>query len=219
VKTFLKRVATQDYCRQRRFFQIVSVAVSAVLLPCRFGLRSSILSETLFQNQKAKSNSMVKRDTKRPTGPTRDPMEVGLARHRKDKARELPVWMEEYGSWLIIGALVLFVVLGAGVFSLLAGPPPLPPAAQLVVSYGPVKVWGEGAGTRLNSVSLKVRNVGAVQAEGVTVALTVPGRSFPLTGPAVLAVGAESEFAGPINVTFAANEQLSIAVQCVNCRQ
>jgi hypothetical protein len=160
---------------------------------------------------------MSPRDTKRPTGPTRDPMEVGLARHRKEQVKQLPLWFEEYGSWLIIILIVLLVFVGAAGLSFVGGSPPLPPSAQLVVSYGPVKVWGEGAGTRLSSVSLKVRNIGVIQADGVAVVLTVPGRSFPLAGPATLGAGAECEFSGSINVTLSPTDQVAVGLHCGNC--
>jgi hypothetical protein len=144
-------------------------------------------------------------------------MEVGLSRHNKRKARELPVWLEEYGSWLLIAAIVIVLSLGAILVTFFAAPPPPPPSAQLVISYGPVKVWGEGSGTRLSSVSVKVRNVASIQAEGVAIALAIPGRSFPLAGPTVLAAGVEGEFSSSINVTLAPTDQASIVMQCGNC--
>lgn len=162
------------------------------------------------------AEDMAKRDKELPTGPTRDPMEVGLARHNR-KPEVPPTWVEEHAGLLgVLGLAAILLLGGFLVSALLPGPPP-PPLAQMAVTYGPAKVWGEGSGGQLRSVAIKARNLSAVEARGVRVFFELSGRRFPLEGPAAVAAGQESQYTGQINVRVSADEKGAIAIQCDNC--
>jgi hypothetical protein len=159
---------------------------------------------------------MPKKDKNVPTGPTRDPMEVGLARHRP-KVEAPPSWKEEYAGLMGVLGLVAVVLGGGWIGSALLPPPAPPPSAQLAVTYGPAKVWSAGSGSQLRSVSIKARNVSGVNAEGVKVFFEVSGRRYPLDGPTAVAPGQESQYAGQINMHVAAEEKGAVGIECGNC--
>ncbi len=143
-------------------------------------------------------------------------MEVGLARH-KPKPEISPSWAEEYAGTLGVLGLVVVVLLGGWLASELLPPPPPPPAAQMAVTYGPAKVWGDGSSSQLRSVSVKARNVSGVEAQGVKVFFELSGRRFPLDGPGVVASGQEGEYRGQVNVRVSGDEKGGVAIECSNC--
>lgn len=160
---------------------------------------------------------MAKKGKDLPTGPTRAPMEVGLSRHQP-KPQAPPGWMEEYAGLVGVMAVVLVLVLGSFLVSALTPPPPPPPPAQMAVTYGPAKVWAEGSGSQLKTVSVKARNIAGVAAHGVKVFFELTGRRYPLEGPAEVAAGEEREYSGQINVRTSAEEKGGVVIECDNCR-
>jgi hypothetical protein len=152
-----------------------------------------------------------------PTGPTRDPMDVGLNRHNRKSQEQPPGWVEEYGAFIAVVGVGLLVLGGGALISpFLPGPPP-PAKAQMVVTYGPAKVWGEGTGSQLKSVSVKAQNVSATEAKGIKVSFEASVGRFPLEGPVAVPPGQEAEFKGPINVRLSAEDQGRVVVECENC--
>ncbi len=143
-------------------------------------------------------------------------MDVGLARH-DPKPEAPPSWMEEHAGLVGIMAVALVLVLGSFLLSALTPPPPPPPAAQMAVTYGPAKVWGEGSGSQLRSVSVKARNLSGVEAQGVKVFFELSGRRYPLDGPATVAAGQEGQYSGQINLRVSADEKGAVAIECSNC--
>lgn len=155
----------------------------------------------------------------RPTGPVRDPLEVGLDRH-KPAGAFLPEWVVERGGW--IGILVVVVLFGVP-FKILtalrsgsgAGEPVV--KTHLAVVHGPAKVWREGTTSHLERVTVRIKNSGPGVAQGVWVGVRVRSVEVPLSGAAELAVGAEATYTAVVNLSATEAERVDAVVRCTNC--
>lgn len=155
----------------------------------------------------------------RPAGPVRDPLEVGLDRH-KPAGAFLPEWVVERGGW--IGILVVVVLFGLP-FKILtafrpgsgAGEPVV--QTRLAVVHGPAKVWREGTSSHLERATVRIKNVGPGVAQGVWVVVRVRTVEVPLSGATELAVGAEGIYTAVVNLSATESERVEAVVRCTNC--
>jgi hypothetical protein len=152
------------------------------------------------------------KDQEKPTGPTRDKMEVGWARYQKPGPRFSP-WVEEYIG--VIGVAVLVAALLAWVYFRASRPAIASPELKFV--SGPAKVWMPGGTQELRSVQARVQNTGKVPAEGVVVMITIAGQPYQLPGPAVIAPGQSAAYEGVQGTFASAPEPLSGSIVCKNC--
>ena len=151
--------------------------------------------------------------------PDKDPMTVGLQRHRRVGGVNLPPFLEEYGGWIlaVFALLVIFVPL-----ELLSrrdqGNVFVPTAALRVVS-GPTKKWVEGSASEIESISVEVDNAGPQTANDVVVQVTVRSSTFPLPGPTTIEAGKRAVFFGTTRLNIMGQDALSVQLMCSNCPQ
>jgi hypothetical protein len=157
---------------------------------------------------------------KEPLRRKEEPLEVGLARHEKTE-RSVPSWLIEYGAWIVLGSFLVFVVaplvlLGRQIGS---GPSGAGEFALLSVSEAPTKVWVEGASSELRSVQIAVTNTGPSTAQSVKVSVAISGTKYTLLGPAQIESGKSGRFAGAAGAVLRPEQELSVQVDCSNCRR
>jgi hypothetical protein len=161
---------------------------------------------------------MFGKSQKEPQRLKEDLLEVGLERHRK-ATKGLPVWLTEYGGWLLI-CLVALVVIGPlwlmrDAFDI--KPMPVAPAVQLTVGE-PTLAWLEGSISELRSVKVSVANSSAVDAQGVRVVAVIREQAVVLSGPQRIQSGSSAVFAGAVAITFRSGDPFRIDASCINCR-
>lgn len=155
---------------------------------------------------------------KEPQRLKEDLLEVGLERHRK-ATKGLPVWLTEYGAWLLICLLALVIfgplwLMGGGPG---AKPMPTAPVAQLIVGE-PTLVWSEGSMSQLRSVKVSVANPSAVDAQEVRIVAVIREKGFILAGPGKIQSGKRAVFSGAVATTFMSGDPFRIDASCGNCR-
>ncbi len=162
-------------------------------------------------------HTAMAQNPKRPTGPSRDPLSVGLGRHRRQGERRLPPWLEEYGVWIAIAVVVIAFVVPVQMLGIFDQKEAVKPTAALRAVSVPIKSWAEGSSTKIESIAVDVENVGPEEARQVTVSGVVRGTSFPLTGPAVLEAGQRGRFIGKTALNVMSEDEVSVGLSCANC--
>jgi hypothetical protein len=149
---------------------------------------------------------------------TDESLEVGLGRHRK-RRKSMPPWLEERLGWIgVVGLIVLFGLPIKLMLNVSGGvAPPDAPPTELILTFGPAKVWKEGTASHLKSATIKVRNVGNAPALGVQAAIHIRSRNIALLGPDRLEPGAEATYSGEANVSVLEQEQINVSFGCFNC--
>lgn len=155
------------------------------------------------------------------TGPIQrkeEVLEVGLARHQKRKSN-VPWWLVEYGGWIAVGAVLLFVVLPFSILGFSSGTnQSSAPVAQLYMISRPMKVWGEGATNQLKSVAARIANRGLVTAEQVVVKAIINEEEYPLSGPQTIKSGKVEVFSGTVDKRVPADAQIAVSMACATCQ-
>lgn len=130
------------------------------------------------------------------------------------------LWVEENLQLVSIVGLVLFFLGAFGLSSLFRGeqaPPPIVAKADLDVVMGPVKTWEEGSTTRLKGVHLKIKNRGAVTANGVVVMGTFRGVPLQIPGKAQLMPGEIGDYTITFPVVVLSSDSMEFTAECATC--
>lgn len=162
---------------------------------------------------------MTKQDRPARGAPERDPLSVGLGRHKRYTGVNLPPWLEEHGAWLAVFLVIVLFLIPVQMLGLFDRPVEQKPSAVIRVSGAPAKTWAEGSSTRIESVAVDVENVGPEAARTVKVEGVVRGSSFALSGPKTIEPGQRARFTGRTTLNLMSEDPLSFRLSCENCPQ
>lgn len=153
------------------------------------------------------------------SGPPRDKLEVGLARHKKPESLKLPSWFVEYGGWSFALVLLLGFILGSYWYagSLFSTEEPREDLTSLSMVDSPKKVWREGSATIIKTVKLRVANAGAYLAKTVRVFAVVGKKRFVFAGAESIEVGKSEIFTLEADIDERPGRELLFEYECQNC--
>jgi hypothetical protein len=153
-------------------------------------------------------------------GRIREPLTVGLDRHKRHTNTVLPAWVEEHIGWLS----VLVVVACVGAVTLLINPSGelVRPTrreeqAHLAVVMGPMKRWAPGSEETLVAMKMTVKNLGPAVAQYVLVQGLTKNSALPLVGPTELQPNEQKEYVLDRAVTLEKGASLVVQYLCWNC--
>jgi hypothetical protein len=138
---------------------------------------------------------------------------------RPRERKPLPLWFWDWLPAGVIGAFLLLYFIPFQVLGLFDSPEEAPPQAMadIVVAFGPRKIYAEGSGSRVKAIEVKVVNRGEVTAQDIEMFGEVRGSRFPLRGPPSLEVGASGTYLGDVTVSLSAEDKVRIVPLCVTC--
>jgi hypothetical protein len=145
-----------------------------------------------------------------------------LKEPEKKKTLDLPDWMEEYLSALVIGVCIFFFAMfSLWQFTRVEPPNPVDPTtlARVAVLGPPRKIYEEGSATKVASVIASVRNLGPAEAVGMSVNADVFGVAIRLDGPGTMRPGETYEYEGTVGQHMSSSDQIRVSVRCGNCIQ
>jgi hypothetical protein len=124
----------------------------------------------------------------------------------------------EYAAVSVLGAGVLAYVLVFHVLGCFSTPVSnQAEVAQLSLVMGPLKTWEEGSSVRLKSVELKIKNMGPIAAEGITVTGIFRGVPLQLTGQPSLQVGEMGTYSTALRMGVLSSDSIEFSIQCATC--
>jgi hypothetical protein len=153
------------------------------------------------------------------SGPRRDELEVGLARHRKPESFRLPKWFVEYGG-LGFAALLLIVFLAVAYRSsgsLFFGETERKDITSLRFLEVSKKVWQDGSSTDLKMVEIRVANAGAYPAKSVKIFAAAGNMKVPMIGVDSIEVGKSVLFSTQEVLAVRPGRELFFTYECGNC--
>jgi hypothetical protein len=153
------------------------------------------------------------------SGPPRDELEVGLARHRKPESFRLPKWFVEYGG-LGFAAVLLVVFLAVAYRSsgsLFFGGTERKDITSLRFVEVSKKVWQDGSSTDLKMVQIRVANAGAYPAKSVKIFAASGNKKVPMIGVDSIEVGKSALFSTHEVLAVRPGRELFFTYECENC--
>ncbi len=164
--------------------------------------------------------NMKQAESKPPSGPKREALDVGLARHTKPKTGRSQRWFSEFGGWFVAALLVVVVLIAMYGVSVRqdATQTSSESLASLTLLGAPKKIWEEGSNTKVRSVQVLVGNQGRSRADEVRVLVVMGGMRSLLTGPAQIESGKSELFSGDVGVVVRPGQDLQVLLECANCR-
>jgi hypothetical protein len=137
------------------------------------------------------------------------------------RSLQIPDWVEEYFSVLVIGVcMVIFGLFSLWKFASQDPPKPIDVTTLArVVVLGPArKIFEEGSATKVQTVIVSIRNMGPADAVGVSVDATVFGKTIRLDGPGTMSRGETYDFQSKVGQHMSSNDQIQVVARCGNCR-
>jgi hypothetical protein len=151
--------------------------------------------------------------------PSRDKLEVGLARHKKPDTFKLPRWFVEYGGWGFAFVLLMGFLLGSYWYAdaMFFSAETSDDLTSLSSVGSPKKIWKEGSATVIKTIKLRVGNAGAHTAKRVEVFALMGRKRVAFVGPASIEVGKSEVFTLEADIDERPGRELLFEYECQNC--